>query len=78
MACKGCSTRPVRRKHDGRGHRRLGVNLVVAFWLRHFAASDMNVRSAFYHVIGDAAASVGVIRGAIVMYFTDWYPQTRF
>lgn len=52
----------------------LVVNLVVALWLRHFAASDMNVKSAFYHVVGDAAASVGVIIGAIVIYFTGWYP----
>jgi len=27
----------------------------------------LNVRSAFLHVLGDAAASVGVIAGAILM-----------
>ncbi|HXI09977.1 MAG TPA: cation diffusion facilitator family transporter [Thermodesulfobacteriota bacterium] len=51
----------------------LVVNLVVALWLRHYAGSDLNVRSAFIHVIGDAAASVGVIIGAIVIYYTGWF-----
>jgi cobalt-zinc-cadmium efflux system protein len=31
------------------------------------------VKSAFLHVIGDAAASVGVIAGGIIMYYTGWY-----
>ena len=31
------------------------------------------MHSAFLHVIGDAAASVGVIVGGIIMYFTNWY-----
>jgi len=52
----------------------LAVNLVVAVWLRHFALSDMNIRSAFIHVVGDAAASVGVIIGAVVIYYTGWFP----
>jgi len=52
----------------------LVVNFVVALWLRHFAESDMNIRSAFIHVVGDAAASVGVIIGAVVIYYTGWFP----
>lgn len=51
----------------------LAVNLVVALWLRHFAVSDLNIRSAFIHVVGDAAASVGVIIGAVVIYYTGWF-----
>ncbi|MFQ5441261.1 MAG: cation diffusion facilitator family transporter [Thermodesulfobacteriota bacterium] len=51
----------------------LVVNLVVALRLRHFAASDLNIRSAFLHVLGDAVASVGVIAAAIIIYFTRWY-----
>lgn len=52
----------------------LAVNLIVALWLKHYATSDMNIKSAFLHVIGDAAASVGVIIGAVVIYYTGWYP----
>jgi len=48
------------------------VNVVVAFWLHDFAKDDLNVKSAFLHVIGDLAASVGVIVAAIVIAFTGW------
>ncbi|MBI5642116.1 MAG: cation transporter [Deltaproteobacteria bacterium] len=52
----------------------LAVNLIVAMWLKHYATSDLNIKSAFIHVIGDAAASVGVIAGAAVIYYTGWFP----
>ncbi len=52
----------------------LAVNLIVALRLRHYAASDLNIKSAFLHIAGDAAASVGVIIGALVIFFTGWYP----
>ncbi|MBE7415177.1 MAG: cation transporter [Deltaproteobacteria bacterium] len=52
----------------------LVVNLMVAKWLHGHAKSDLNVRSAFIHVVGDAAASVGVIISAVVIYYTGWYP----
>lgn len=51
----------------------LVMNLVAAGALHQHSHDDLNVRSAFLHVIGDAAASVGVIVGGLVMYFTDWY-----
>lgn len=51
----------------------LAVNLIVAMWLHHYAVSDLNVKSAFMHVVGDAAASVGVIIGALIIYYTGWY-----
>lgn len=51
----------------------LVVNLIVALWLKNYAASDLNIKSAFFHVIGDAASSVGVIAGAVIIYFTGWY-----
>ncbi len=49
------------------------VNLIVALWLRRFAQTDLNIKSAFIHVIGDAAASVGVIAGAAIIYYTGWF-----
>ncbi|MBT0652655.1 cation diffusion facilitator family transporter [Geomobilimonas luticola] len=51
----------------------LVMNLVSASALHSHSHDDLNVRSAFLHVIGDAAASVGVIAGGIVMYFTGWF-----
>jgi cobalt-zinc-cadmium efflux system protein len=51
----------------------LAMNLVAAGALHQHSHDDLNVRSAFLHVVGDAAASVGVIAGGLVMYFTGWY-----
>ncbi|HEY4706005.1 MAG TPA: cation diffusion facilitator family transporter [Thermodesulfobacteriota bacterium] len=51
----------------------LVVNLIVAMWLHRYAVSDLNVKSAFIHVVGDAAASVGVIAAAVIIYFTAWF-----
>lgn len=49
------------------------ANLLAARGLHGHAHHDLNVRSAFLHVLGDAAASVGVIAGAILMRYTGWY-----
>ena len=48
------------------------VNLAIAFGIRGGEA-NLNVRSALLHVLGDAAASAGVIIGAVIMQFTQWY-----
>jgi len=49
------------------------ANLLAARGLHGHAHDDLNVRSAFLHVLGDAAASVGVIAGAVLMRYTGWY-----
>jgi cobalt-zinc-cadmium efflux system protein len=51
----------------------LVMNLVAASRLHSHSHDDLNVRSAFLHVIGDAIASVGVIAGGVIMLFTGWY-----
>lgn len=58
------------------------VNLVVAYVLREQSHQhhpgdthhhqDLNVHSAFLHVLGDAISSVGVILAAILIGFTGW------
>jgi len=62
----------------------LVVNLVVAFVLgghhheheegeeEHEEAEDLNVRSAYLHVLGDAISSVGVIVAAALIWWTGW------
>ncbi len=35
-------------------------------------SEDLNVKSAFLHVLGDAAASVGVILAAVIIMKTGW------
>lgn len=51
----------------------LMMNLIAASRLHGHSHDDLNVRSAFLHVLGDAIASVGVIIGGIIMLFTGWY-----
>lgn len=51
----------------------LVMNLLAASVLQHHSKEDLNIRSAFLHVIGDAAASGGVIFGGIIMYYYNWY-----
>ena len=51
----------------------LAMNLLAAKALHSHSHDDLNVKSAFLHVIGDAAASVGVIIGGVIMYYTGWY-----
>jgi cobalt-zinc-cadmium efflux system protein len=45
----------------------IGVNLTIALWLRRGSKHDMNIRSAYLHMAGDAASACGVvIAGALV------------
>jgi len=34
---------------------------------------NLNVKAAFFHVLGDALSSVGVVAAGIIMFFTHWY-----
>jgi cobalt-zinc-cadmium efflux system protein len=47
-----------------------GVGIAV---LRKSAHSNLNVRSAFFHLVGDTVSSVGVIVGGIVIIVTGWH-----
>jgi len=48
------------------------VNLIVILVLRQHHHDDLNVRSAFLHVVGDALSSLGVIAAGIIMLLTGW------
>jgi cobalt-zinc-cadmium efflux system protein len=46
----------------------IAVNVTIGLWLYHGAKNDLNVRSAYIHMMGDALSAVGVvIAGAVVM-----------
>ncbi len=51
----------------------LGVNVATALILRGSSKEDLNVKSAFIHMVGDAASSVGVIVAALLIRMTRWY-----
>ncbi|MDB6026904.1 MAG: hypothetical protein JWM68_3127 [Verrucomicrobiales bacterium] len=46
------------------------VNCLIAYWLHHGAKKDVNVRSAYLHMIGDAVSALGVVIAGIVITFT--------
>ena len=48
------------------------VNLVSIGILHGSHKQDMNVRSVFYHMVADAASSVGIVIAAIVIFYTGW------
>jgi cobalt-zinc-cadmium efflux system protein len=48
----------------------LSANIFVAFWLRKEQKANLNIRSAFWHAMGDALASIGVIVGGIIILLT--------
>jgi cobalt-zinc-cadmium efflux system protein len=49
------------------------VNIVGALFLVKHHETNLNIRGAFLHIIGDAISSVGVIIGGIVILYTGWY-----
>ncbi len=49
------------------------ANIIGAAVLRKHQHANLNIRGAFLHIIGDAAVSVGVIIGGIVILNTGWY-----
>jgi len=51
----------------------LVINLAVVHRLQGHDHHDLNMRSAFLHVVGDALISLGVIIGGIIIYYTGWY-----
>jgi cobalt-zinc-cadmium efflux system protein len=71
----------LRLRHPGAVHE--GVMMAVAavgvvlnggiMWaLQSASRHDLNVRSAFVHMLGDALGSLGIIAGAIVIRYTGW------
>jgi len=50
----------------------LAVNIASILIFRG-SKMDINVRSMFYHLIGDAASSLGVVTAALVIFYTAWY-----
>ncbi|NQU17072.1 MAG: cation transporter [Candidatus Saganbacteria bacterium] len=51
----------------------LVANLASAFILSRGGKENLNIQGALWHVISDALSSVGVIIGAIIIYFTGFY-----
>jgi cobalt-zinc-cadmium efflux system protein len=50
----------------------LALNGGIMWALRGASRDDLNVRSAFVHMLGDAVGSVAIIAGAIAIRYTGW------
>ena len=48
----------------------IAMNIVISLWLRADAAHDLNVRSAYLHMVGDAISAAGVVVAGLLVAFT--------
>ena len=48
------------------------ANLGIALLLQRGATDDLNIRSAFWHMLGDAWVSLGVVLSGGAMFLTGW------
>lgn len=49
------------------------LNSNIAWWLSRAAKEDLNIRGAYLHMVGDAAASFGVVIAGIIIELTGAY-----
>lgn len=49
------------------------VNFSSALIFRRDKDKDLNVKSAYLHLMADAAISLGLVIGGILIYYTHWY-----
>ncbi len=48
------------------------VNIVTIAILHGSHHEDLNVKSVFYHMIGDVASSIGIVGAAVAIHYTRW------
>ncbi len=46
------------------------MNTLISLWLRNAARKDLNVRSAYLHMLGDAISAAGVVAAGVIVAFT--------
>lgn len=51
----------------------IGVNVTISVWLKGEARHDLNVRSVYVHMVGDAISAAGVVVAGIVVATTGSY-----
>ena len=50
----------------------LVLNAGIMLALRGASRSDINIRSAFVHMLGDALGSIAIVAGALAIRYTGW------
>ncbi|MBP6049974.1 MAG: cation transporter [Chitinophagales bacterium] len=49
------------------------INGISAFFFFRDKEKDLNIKSAFLHLVADALISLGIVIGGIIIYFTELY-----
>lgn len=49
------------------------INSVTAMMFMRGKDKDLNVKSAYMHLVSDAFVSLGLVIGGIAIHFTEWY-----
>ncbi|MDQ6815007.1 MAG: cation diffusion facilitator family transporter [Bacteroidota bacterium] len=49
------------------------INFVTALLFLKNKESDLNIKSAYLHLMSDAVVSVGIVIGGIVIFYTHWF-----
>ena len=50
----------------------IAVNVIISLWLHAGAKHDLNIRSAYMHMIGDAISAFGVVLAGVVVLTIGW------
>lgn len=51
----------------------IAINGLTAYLFMRDREKDLNVKSAWLHMLSDALVSAGLVLGGIIIYFTGWY-----
>ena len=51
----------------------IAVNVTIGLWLHAGAKHDLNVRSAYLHMLGDAISAFGVVVAGILVLAMSWH-----
>ena len=49
------------------------ANLIGMLLLRRASHEQLNIKAAYWHIVGDTISSVGVITAGVIIAFTGWY-----
>lgn len=51
----------------------IAINFITALLFLKNKENDLNIKSAYLHLMSDAAVSAGIVIGGIVMIYTQWF-----
>lgn len=49
------------------------INTITALLFFRERKKDLNIKSAYLHLMADAIVSLGIVIGGVVIYYTHWY-----